>query len=91
MATTTKYAVEITFTNDQMNETTLRLDNALKTGGTLSQVRDVFAEIMGSNDMTVIGDPNNSHLFDKNHRPIIFIPRAELIITETTRTELEQS
>lgn len=90
MATKTSYALEITFTNDQMGETILKLDNALKNSGTLTQVRQAFAPLIGNTtDPSAIAPASGSILLDKNLRPIIFIPKVERIVVQTTRTTLE--
>ncbi len=81
--------LNITLLNELMEEDTYKIDNA-KSNLTLSQVRAVYAPILGNTaDPTVPSYPANSKLFDKKANPYVFVKEAVIVETTTRYTELE--
>lgn len=76
--------VDITLMNDEMGETTFKINNPAD-NLTLAQIREYYSTVIpGSIDGTT-----PQLLFDKNNRPFKVVAKAVVTQTQTYKTELE--
>lgn len=87
--TTTSSTVDITLINSEMGETVFKINNPVS-GLTLSKIRDVYKNMLGNSDNPAqAASAENSHLFDRNGKPLVLATKAVRVQTTTTATEVE--
>ncbi len=86
VVTKTTQTVEITLADSDMGETVFKINNP-KSDLTKAAIREHYAAILGNSaDSSQPAVAANSHLFNKNGTPFVFVSKAASVTT-TIRAE----